>query len=297
MPTPTIASGGNGGSANNNKDNVPSPLSAGDNTASSTTASAAATTATLKSSEQAEKKKRGSHRPARGEDSASSSPSVPSVTPKTEVTSAAATAANERQRGWDASGGLGEGVRGGGEGTRGEETPVEVVNVKQAVADDAVITPRTAEPSGRDGEHIKAEGVAGTAQPSEAGGVVATTPVGTGSSRSNGEDIARAENSPVYGRWPATLDAQWAEVEFMLCHEVDCEESLQYTIEATEAGLVFMDKLEQKAQVRQLSLRGLLDVTKLRASQVQRRQQLLMLPHLRVVQNARAARFCTRTTW
>lgn len=62
------------------------------------------------------------------------------------------------------------------------------------------------------------------------------------------EDIA--ENSmPVYGRWPATLDARWAEVEFMLCHEVDCEESLQYTIEATEAGLVFMDKLEEKAQV------------------------------------------------
>lgn len=57
------------------------------------------------------------------------------------------------------------------------------------------------------------------------------------------------DKAPVYGRWPATLDARWAEVEFMLCHEVDCEESLQYTIQATEAGLVFMGKLEEKARV------------------------------------------------
>lgn len=55
--------------------------------------------------------------------------------------------------------------------------------------------------------------------------------------------------SPVYGRWPPTLDARWAEVEFMLCREVESEESLKYTIEAAEAGLIFIEKLEKKAQV------------------------------------------------
>ncbi|CAM9585171.1 unnamed protein product, partial [Sphacelaria rigidula] len=49
-------------------------------------------------------------------------------------------------------------------------------------------------------------------------------------------------------RWPEILDARWAEVEFVLCRAVESEKSLKYTAEATEDGLVFMDKLEKKAQ-------------------------------------------------
>lgn len=60
-------------------------------------------------------------------------------------------------------------------------------------------------------------------------------------------DIMKEEAA--YERWPATLDARWAEVEFMLCREVESEESLRYTTEATQAGLVFMEKLAKKAQV------------------------------------------------
>lgn len=54
-------------------------------------------------------------------------------------------------------------------------------------------------------------------------------------------------------RWPEILDARWAEVEFVLCRAVESEKSLKYTAEATEDGLVFMDKLEKKAQVTILS--------------------------------------------
>lgn len=38
----------------------------------------------------------------------------------------------------------------------------------------------------------------------------------------------------------------------MLCRAVDSEESLRETAEATRAGLIFMDRLERKAQVRRL---------------------------------------------
>lgn len=50
-------------------------------------------------------------------------------------------------------------------------------------------------------------------------------------------------------RWPAMLDARWAEVEFVLCRAVESEESLSYTAEAAAAGLIFLEKLEKKAQV------------------------------------------------
>lgn len=62
-------------------------------------------------------------------------------------------------------------------------------------------------------------------------------------------DDVEAKKLLEYGQWLETLDARWAEVEFMLCRAVDSEESLRYTTEATEAGLVFMDNLEKKAQV------------------------------------------------
>lgn len=50
-------------------------------------------------------------------------------------------------------------------------------------------------------------------------------------------------------RWPATLDARWAEVEFVLCRRVDCKESFEFTAEATKESLIFISKLEKKAQV------------------------------------------------
>ena len=84
--------------------------------------------------------------------------------------------------------------------------------------------------------------VVAEAEASEAAAATAQATTVTGSAKTG-------EEAPEGGRWPATLDARWAEVEFMLCHEVESEESLQHTIEATKAGLVFMDKLEQKAQV------------------------------------------------
>lgn len=49
--------------------------------------------------------------------------------------------------------------------------------------------------------------------------------------------------------WPVTLDARWAEVEFVLCRRVDCKESFEYTAEATKESLMFIGKLEKKAQV------------------------------------------------
>lgn len=63
------------------------------------------------------------------------------------------------------------------------------------------------------------------------------------------EQILTERATLEYDRWPATLDARWAEVEFVLCRAIESEESLRYTTEATEAGLVFMEKLEKKAQV------------------------------------------------
>lgn len=96
------------------------------------------------------------------------------------------------------------------------------------------LTPRA------NGEEVVVAAEVEAAEAAAAAAVQATTV--TGSAKAG-------EEAPEGGRWPATLDARWAEVEFMLCHEVESEESLQHTIEATKAGLVFMDKLEKKAQV------------------------------------------------
>lgn len=132
----------------------------------------------------------------------------------------------------------------------GEEGSLEgVASTKQAAT--GAETAATTRTEAHDAKKVVDAGVAGAARPFAAG---ATTVECGASDGGAGGVVSReagdaANDSPVYGRWPATLDAQWAEVEFMLCHEVDCEESLQYTIEATEAGLVFMDKLEEKAQV------------------------------------------------
>ena len=117
--------------------------------------------------------------------------------------------------------------------------------MKQATADTK--TPAsTIENSDEERAETEAKGAAQTLTAFQTTGEIGADEGDAGVAEGN---VPAAESLPVYGRWPATLDARWAEVEFMLCHEVDCEESLQYTIEATEAGLVFMEKLEEKAQV------------------------------------------------
>lgn len=230
-----------GGNKKIDDDDRPTALSNGDKTTPSTTAGTAATaaTATGKEFDQTEHSRRHTSRPTRGGENHSSS-AASSSKRTTSAASAAAPAVVERQRGRDASGGLRE------LGRAEEEGSPEVVRTKQAATADvkAVATTETYD------ETAVGTGVSGAAQSTLA--AVATTTEGSASGGGTGvvkgTDDA-ANDSPIYGRWPATLDARWAEVEFMLCHEVDCEESLQYTIEATEAGLVFVDKLEEKAQV------------------------------------------------
>ncbi|CAM9575233.1 unnamed protein product [Ectocarpus fasciculatus] len=268
-PTPT-ASGGGGSSSSSSKGKEVVPADAVDPDVHDSAAAAAAAAATAAAAaaaaaddtnaatntEQAADKarQRGSHRPARGGErgsAVSSSSSVPPQTATTATGAITAMAARERQRGPGVSGGPTRGGRGGG---AGEGIPVSGVYPKQALIE-GISSATTATPpfehlltedSGEQGAEAATEGVAATSAPAAATVVVAAEEAGA-AAVDEVEDIA--ENSmPVYGRWPATLDARWAEVEFMLCHEVDCEESLQYTIEATEAGLVFMDKLEEKAQ-------------------------------------------------
>lgn len=119
------------------------------------------------------------------------------------------------------------------------DSPLSEPGVKQVgVAAEVAIANQTAEKTDESTAAIPEE-VAAAALGS--GTMVKVAGVGD-----EGNPIAKA---PVYGRWPAKLDSRWAEVEFMLCHEVLSEESLKYTREATGAGLVFMDKLEKKAQV------------------------------------------------
>jgi hypothetical protein len=48
--------------------------------------------------------------------------------------------------------------------------------------------------------------------------------------------------------WGSQLSSRWAEVEFMLRHAVETDADLTYTAGAAEAGLIFMDHLEAKAQ-------------------------------------------------
>ncbi|CAN0395389.1 unnamed protein product [Ectocarpus sp. 12 AP-2014] len=198
-------------------------------------------------------KQRGSHRSARGRERGSAVSSSSSVPPQTASTATGTTTAmaKESQQGPGVFGGPTRGVPGG---AAGEGTPASGACAKQALTE-GILSATTAtlpfehlptEASGKQRAETATEGDAGASAP--AGATVEVAAVEEGAAVADEvEDIA--ENSmPVYGRWPATLDARWAEVEFMLCHEVDCEESLQYTIEATEAGLVFMDKLEEKAQ-------------------------------------------------
>lgn len=187
--------------------------------------------------------RRGSRRPTRGGESHSSA-TASSSKRATPVASAVAPAV-ERQRGRDVCGGIREVGRAAGGKVVVDEGLLEVVGTKKAAAEDEAAATMEA--------HDKTEVEAGATGDSQISDADART-VGCGARGGDGAVVkgidAVANDSPTYGRWPATLDAQWAEVEFMLCHEVDCEESLQSTIEATEAGLIFMDKLEEKAQVR-----------------------------------------------
>lgn len=253
-PTPT-ASGSCGSSCSSSKGTDVAPAAADSEVHDS---AAADDTHTATNTEKAADKikQRGSHRPARGGERGSAVSSSSSVPPQTASTATGATTAmaRERQRGPGVSGGPSRGGRGGGVG---EGTPARGVYTRQAFTEGISSGETTAkqpfehlptEASGEQGAEIATEGVAETLAPAAATVVVAAVEGGAADA-DEVDDIA--DNSmPVYGRWPATLDARWAEVEFMLCHEVDCEESLQYTIEATEAGLIFMDKLEEKAQVR-----------------------------------------------
>ncbi|CAM9582591.1 unnamed protein product, partial [Scytosiphon promiscuus] len=142
----------------------------------------------------------------------------------------------------------------GEQGAKGEETsqiPTKAEQRTEGTDGNAVVsfTPPDTETSG---EIIVAAAVTGPPTEASASTASAKVEAGIGAvpTTVGGEEIGgiAADKSPLYGRWPATLDARWAEVEFMLCHEVNCEESLQYTIQATEAGLVFMEKLEEKAR-------------------------------------------------
>lgn len=216
---------------------------------------AAVTTASAPDSEQSDKKKRGSRRTVRAGDTSGRSSSEPpsTLTPVAAPATAAATA-KKRQRARERSEerskpGL------GARGVQGEETAITAVNAGQEVAgtDGDAIAPLElldTETSGRTvveaavrGPSTQVSALAASGTVKAGMGVVPVTVVAVGKGENN------ADKSPIYGRWPATLDARWAEVEFMLCHEVNCEESLQYTIQATEAGLVFMEKLEEKARV------------------------------------------------
>lgn len=212
-----------------------------DTTPSTTGATAA--TAAGKELDQSDNRRSGARRPIQGGENHASSPASSSKRTAPSASAAAAPpAAVERQRGRGAAGGLREFDRAVG---AEEEGSPEVVSTKQAAAD--VTAAATTEAYD---EMVVGTGVTGAAQTTAAVAVTATEcGAGGGDAGVVSETGDAGNDSPIYGRWPATLDAQWAEVEFMLCHEVDCEESLQYTIEATEAGLVFMDKLEEKAQV------------------------------------------------
>lgn len=187
-----------------------------------------------------DEKTRAPRRPPRGEDS----PLTPAASTTTAAAASDASAiapVNDRQRGREELAGP-EGARGGEGGVREDiGTPPPEANVINTAADRTIgvrvpIATPTTETIIEDVETSTL--TAGSEDVATAASVTAVT----GSAEA-------CEKAPARGRWPATLDARWAEVEFMLCHEVGSEESLQHTIEATEAGLVFMDKLERKAQV------------------------------------------------
>lgn len=224
--------------ANGDKTAAPSATA----TKTVTAAASAAATTTGKELDQSESKRRGSRRPTRGggENHSSSSPAG-SPSKRT-------TAPVEHQRGRNVSGGLGDAARAAAGGAD-EEGTLEVESMRQAGTG-----AKAAAPTGTHDETGTVDGTAVVTGAAEALADVATTTECGASGGDTGVVVSgvddAASDPPIYGRWPATLDAQWAEVEFMLCHEVNCEESLQYTIDATEAGLVFMDKLEEKAQVR-----------------------------------------------
>jgi hypothetical protein len=79
--------------------------------------------------------------------------------------------------------------------------------------------------------------------------------VGTAVGTSGGESQSTAEDA-FFGNgsfdsergWGSQLSSRWAEVEFMLRHAVETDADLTYTAGAAEAGLIFMDHLEAKAQ-------------------------------------------------
>ncbi|CAM9287379.1 unnamed protein product [Hapterophycus canaliculatus] len=250
---------GSGGSGSNDRLSVSAIATNKENNVLSTPAAAAA--APTPDPEQLHKKKRGSRRTIRAGDTSSSRSSSEPPSALNSVaadgvsaatTATAATAVKKRQRGRDGFGG-GRKEGQGGKGTRDEgATAVHVVSEVVAAkgGDVAVLAtlPGTGS-SGTAGAEAETRGppmAAPTPTPSATAEVgVVPAPVAVAVEEGNGDT---ADTSPRYGRWPATLDARWAEVEFMLCHEVDCEESLQYTIQATDAGLVFMEKLEEKAR-------------------------------------------------
>ncbi|CAM9202412.1 unnamed protein product [Ectocarpus sp. 4 AP-2014] len=252
-PTPAASGGGGSSSSSSSGKGREVALTAADPDAHDSAAADDAYEATNTEQTVDKTKQPGFHRPARGGERGSAVSSSSSVPPRTASTATGTITAmaKGRQRGPGVFGGPTRGGRGRG---AGEGTLASGACAKQALTEGISSAAMATLPferlpteaSGEQGVETATEGVAGTSAPAAATAVVAAIEAGAAAA-DEVEDIAE-KSMPVYGRWPATLDARWAEVEFMLCHEVDCEESLQYTIEATEAGLVFMDKLEEKAQ-------------------------------------------------
>lgn len=162
-----------------------------------------------------------------------------------------------------------EGLAAGGGGGQEEfEGRLTVVRVKQARGDNtrglsaatrtnAATAPHESPPPATEVTDERQEAVAAAATTGTHSLSVAETSA-TAAVPATVTDITSTltKQEAAYERWPATLDARWAEVEFMLCHEVESEESLRLTTEATQAGLVFMKKLEKKAQVTHILYKG-----------------------------------------
>lgn len=199
----------------------------------------------------------------------------------TNIDAVGTTTANERHqrrgRGTEtlSRGGPAAGVGGGQEKVEGRLT---VVRVKQARGDNArglssatrtnaATAPHESPPPATEVADERQEAVAAAVTIGTNSVSVAETSA-TAAVPATVTDITSAltKQEAAYERWPAALDARWAEVEFMLCHEVESEESLRLTTEATQAGLVFMEKLEKKAQVTHILYRGAIQNTVLRST-------------------------------
>lgn len=134
-------------------------------------------------------------------------------------------------------------------------------NIALVVSDSVKQGPKATVPTleGSPRQYFPRQPVAGTSPAELTAGVTTastitpetdSTVAATVGSQTTGENFVEDGASLLPGkRWPVMLDARWAEVEFVLCRAVESEESLRYTAGAASAGLIFLEKLEKKAQV------------------------------------------------